>query len=133
MRLCDDFSRFFPSFSSFFFHEMRTWSRQEPKKMGKRRLHGEPRFFFCDVCFFFVGSRLHDIATLTRRRRMDLIQLTQTLILWSQLSPEIFDPRKMDPNFLEANFEYFRLSTGRDDENQQNCPSYFSVFGLKSC
>ena len=35
----------------------------------------------------------------------------------AQLSPEIFDPRKMDPNFLEDNFEYFRLSTARDDEN----------------
>ena len=35
----------------------------------------------------------------------------------SQLSPETFDPRKMDANFLEANFEYFRLSTDRDDEN----------------
>ena len=34
-----------------------------------------------------------------------------------QLSPEIFDPRKMDSNFLEANFEYFGLSTARDDKN----------------
>ena len=25
----------------------------------------------------------------------------------SQLSPEIFDPRKVDPKPLEANFEYF--------------------------
>ena len=36
----------------------------------------------------------------------------------SQLSPEIFDPRKVDPKFLEANFEYFILSTARDDENK---------------
>ena len=35
----------------------------------------------------------------------------------AQLSPEIFDPRKMNPNFLEANFEYLRFSTDRDDEN----------------
>ena len=28
-----------------------------------------------------------------------------------QLSPEIFDPRKVDPKYLEANFEYFILST----------------------
>ena len=42
----------------------------------------------------------------------------------TQLSPDIFDPRKMDSNFLKANFECFRLSTGRDDENEQNCPSY---------
>ena len=51
----------------------------------------------------------------------------------AQLSPETFDPRKMDANFLEANFEYFRLSTARDDKNNENCPSYFLVFGLKSC
>ena len=51
----------------------------------------------------------------------------------TQLSPETFDPRKMDANFLEANFEYFRLSTARDDKNNENCPSYFLVFGLKSC
>ena len=43
----------------------------------------------------------------------------------SQLSPEIFDQRKMDSNFLDANFGYFRLSTARDDENDENCPSYF--------
>ena len=35
-----------------------------------------------------------------------------------QLSPEIFDPRKMNPNFLEAHFEYFKLSLSRDDENE---------------
>ena len=35
-----------------------------------------------------------------------------------QLSPDIFDPRKVDPKFLEANFEYFILSTARDDENK---------------
>ena len=51
----------------------------------------------------------------------------------TQLSPETFDPRKMDANFLEANFEYFRLSTARDDKSNENCPSYFLVFGLKSC
>ena len=38
-------------------------------------------------------------------------------IYLTQLSPETFDPRKMDANFLEANFEYFRLSTARDDKN----------------
>ena len=52
---------------------------------------------------------------------------------WSQPSPDTFDPRKMVANFLEANFEYFRLSTARDDKNNENCPSYFLVFGLKSC
>ena len=51
----------------------------------------------------------------------------------AQLSPETFDPRKMDANFLEANFEHFRLSTARNDKNIRNCPSYFLVFGLKSC
>ena len=35
----------------------------------------------------------------------------------SQLSPEIFDPRKVDPKFLEASFEYFILLSARDDEN----------------
>ena len=55
------------------------------------------------------------------------------LATYTQLSPEIFDPRKMDSNFLDANFRYFRLSTARDDENNENCPSYFLVFGLKSC
>ena len=49
-----------------------------------------------------------------------------------QLSPEIFDPRKMDSNFLYANFGYFRLLKARDDENNENCPSYILVFGLKS-
>ena len=51
----------------------------------------------------------------------------------TQLSPEIFDPRKMDSNFLDANFGYLRLSTARDDENNENCPSSFLFFGLKSC
>ena len=50
---------------------------------------------------------------------------------WAQLSPEIFDPRKMDSNFLDANFGYFRLSTARDDKNNEKCPSCFLVFGLK--
>ena len=35
----------------------------------------------------------------------------------TEIFPEIFDPRKMDPNFMEDNFEYFRLSTARDDDN----------------
>ena len=52
---------------------------------------------------------------------------------YSQLSPEIFDPRKMDSNFLDANFGYLTLSTARDDKNNENCPSSFLVFGLKSC
>ena len=51
----------------------------------------------------------------------------------TQLSPEIFDPRKMASNFFVANFGYLRLSTARDDENNENCPSYFLVFGLKTC
>ena len=51
----------------------------------------------------------------------------------TQLSPEIFDPRKMDSNFLDDNFGYLILSTVRDGENNENCPSYFLVFGLKSC
>ena len=51
----------------------------------------------------------------------------------AELSPEIFDPRKMDSDFFDANFGYFRLLTARDDETNKNCPSYFLVFGLKSC
>ena len=43
----------------------------------------------------------------------------------AQLSPEIFDPRKMDSNFLEANFGHFGLSTARDDKDNENCPSSF--------
>ena len=35
----------------------------------------------------------------------------------AELSPEIFDPGKMNSNFLDANFGCFRLSTARDDEN----------------
>ena len=54
-------------------------------------------------------------------------------IQYAQLSPEIFDPRKMDANFLEANFEYFRLSTASNEKDNENCPSYFLVFGLRSC
>ena len=33
----------------------------------------------------------------------------------AQLSPEIFDPRKVDTNFLEADFEYFRVLEARGD------------------
>ena len=51
----------------------------------------------------------------------------------TQLSPEIFDPRKKYPRFLQAIFEYFRLPTARNDVNNKNCPSYFLVFGQKSC
>ena len=51
----------------------------------------------------------------------------------AQLSPEMFDPRKMNSNFLDANFGYLKLSTARVDRNNENCPSYFLVFGLKSC
>ena len=36
----------------------------------------------------------------------------------TQLSYGIFDPRKKYPNFLSANFEYFRLSTARNDVNR---------------
>ena len=43
----------------------------------------------------------------------------------TQLSPEIFDSRKMDSNFLEANFGHFRLSTARVDEKNENCPKLF--------
>jgi len=39
----------------------------------------------------------------------------------------------MDANFLEANPEHFRPPTARNDKNDENCPSYFLVFGLKSC
>ena len=49
----------------------------------------------------------------------------------AQLFPERFDPRKMDANFLKANFEYFRLSIARDDKNNENCPSYFFSFWPK--
>ena len=68
------------------------------------------------------------IATLNLDKIVIHISTSQT-----QLSPDIFDPRKMDSNFLDANFGYFRLSIARDDENNENCPSYFLVFGLKSC
>ena len=53
--------------------------------------------------------------------------------LGSKITPhtQTFDPRKMDGNFLEANVESFRLLTARDDKNNENCPSYFLVFGLK--
>ena len=54
------------------------------------------------------------------------------MVYKAQLSPEIFDPRKMDSNFSETNFGYFRLSTARDDKNDENCPSSFLVFVLKS-
>ena len=37
------------------------------------------------------------------------------------------------PNFLEANLQYFRLSTVRDDKNNKNCPSVFLNLGLKCC
>ena len=50
----------------------------------------------------------------------------------AQLSPKIFDPRKMDSNFLEANFGYFRLSKAWDNKNNENCLNSFLVFGLKS-
>ena len=35
----------------------------------------------------------------------------------AQLSHATFDPRKMDPKFLEASFEYFIHLSARDDEN----------------
>ena len=37
----------------------------------------------------------------------------------------------MSSNFLETNFGYFRLSSGRDDKNNENCPSSFLIVGLK--
>ena len=43
----------------------------------------------------------------------------------TQLSPEIFDSRKMNSNFLEANFGHFRLSTARVDEKNENCTKLF--------
>ena len=54
-------------------------------------------------------------------------------MLLIQLSSEIFDPRKMDANILEANFEYSRLSTAKDDRNSKDCPSYFLGLGIKIC
>ena len=39
----------------------------------------------------------------------------------------MFDPRKMDPKFLVANFECSRLSSARDDKNRLNCPSYLHI------
>ena len=62
-----------------------------------------------------------------------MLTIIRSFALLSQLSPETFDPRKMDANYLEANFEYFRLSATRDDKDNENCFSYFLVFGLKSC
>lgn len=50
----------------------------------------------------------------------------------TQLSPEIFDSRKMNSNFLEANFGHFRLSTARVDEKNENCPKlFFNVWPKK--
>ena len=51
--------------------------------------------------------------------------------LCTQLSPEIFDPRKVDPKFLEATFEYFILLSARDDENRLNRPVYFNFWPTK--
>ena len=59
--------------------------------------------------------------------------MRKRLLPFDTAIPEIFDPKKKDSNFLEANFRYFRLSTARDDKNNENCPSSFLVFGLKSC
>ena len=56
--------------------------------------------------------------------------VTVSKLSWSQLSLEIFDPIKIDANVLEAHFEYFRLSTVRDDKQNKNC--LFS-FDQKSC
>ena len=35
----------------------------------------------------------------------------------AQLSPEIIYPRKVDTNFLGANFEYLRVLAAKDDVN----------------
>ena len=50
----------------------------------------------------------------------------------TQLSLEIFDPRKIDTIFLEAHFEYFRLSTASNDINGQTIQASFLVIGIKS-
>ena len=36
---------------------------------------------------------------------------------YPHISPDIFDPRKVDTNFLEVNFEYFRLLIAMGDVN----------------
>ena len=48
----------------------------------------------------------------------------------AQLSPEIVDAKIVYTNFLEANFEYFRLISARGNVNNLNCPSSFLDFGL---
>ena len=45
---------------------------------------------------------------------MSKIDIARQLFIWpvrmvTQVSPEIVDPRKVDSNFLEAYFEYFRV------------------------
>ena len=46
----------------------------------------------------------------------------------TQLSHDIFDPRNMDTKFLEAKFEDFRVSTARDDKNDNIYTSSFLSF-----
>ena len=76
---------------------------------------------------------IFDIGVLDTSFNLKLykINLYYFLALLTQLSPEIFDQRKMDTNCLEANFGYFRLSIARDDKNNENCPSSFLVYGQK--
>ena len=54
-----------------------------------------------------------------KNRKKSVLRLALlSVTLLSQLSPELFDPRKVDPKFLEANSEYFILSTARDDKRK---------------
>ena len=53
------------------------------------------------------------------------------LVIWTledQVSPEVFESRKWRP-ILNT---YFRLSTVRDDKDNQNCPCLLFYFGIKS-
>ena len=46
-------------------------------------------------------------------------------ILTPQLYSEIFDPRKKNANFLEVNFECFRLLTACNGENNRTAYALF--------
>ena len=52
---------------------------------------------------------LHVYLAISLPKNHGGVKAIESMFKYSQLSPEIFDPRKMDANFLEANFEYFRL------------------------
>ena len=77
-------------------------------------LHAELLYMVWNI----FSKRLATLHGTFRSREKTEIRNRKFTSIISQLSPEIFDPRKLHPNFLEANFEYFILSTARDDENK---------------